>query len=345
MSNGRTASPTPTRSRRSAVGIWLRRHASKLRLAVTLGTFALVIAWAGPVDVLRAFVDVAWVWLFLRIIPYAAGIWLQAWRWGLFLRLEGVRTNVGRLFRRSWMARFFAYALPGSLGNDAFRIIESRDVANSRLAVARSVILDRVVGLLSLAAYLSLAGLLWSLHLAWPVLQWLSLVGFACALTGLSALASPATGNFMRRLAGHLRDGRVKRFLEDLAESMTDLAGQRGVLVLAVLATLLFNATYASGSWFGFMALGVEIAPWVVISLVPLVHLVTILPISVNGLGVREGAFVVLFTAVGLVPAQAAAVAILLQVTGTIMSSFGGVLYLLERRRISGRAPPVRTPQ
>ena len=107
------------------------------------------------------------------------------------------------------------------------------------------------------------------------------------------------------------------------------------MLVLATLATLAFNLVTAAGSWLGFKALGVEIGLAVVLAIMPIVHLMAMLPISVNGLGLREGVFIVLFTAAGVPAAPAAAVAILLNVTGTLMSMLGGVLYLAERRRIA----------
>ena len=97
-----------------------------------------------------------------------------------------------------------------------------------------------------------------------------------------------------------------------MTDSLSDLAGRRSLLVGAVLITMLFNVTWAIGSYCGFLAFGLTISPLLVITLIPVVYTVTALPTSINGLGVSDGVFVLVFAAVGLQPAEAAAVAILL---------------------------------
>ena len=128
-----------------------------------------------------------------------------------------------------------------------------------------------------------------------------------------------------------------QHFLFQLADSLLNLAGQRRLLVGAALITILFNVVWAISSYCGFLAFDLTISLLLVVILVPVVYSVTALPISINGLGVSEGVFVLVFTAIGLQPAEAAAVAILLRVTGMLLSGFGGLLYLFERRQM-GRA-------
>jgi uncharacterized membrane protein YbhN (UPF0104 family) len=96
--------------------------------------------------------------------------------------------------------------------------------------------------------------------------------------------------------------------------------------------------TWAIGTYLGFLALEVSISPLLVIALMPIVYGVSALPVSINGLGVSEGLFVVVFVASGIEPADAAAVSILLRVTGIGLSCLGGLLYLWERKRLA-RAP------
>jgi uncharacterized protein (TIRG00374 family) len=147
-------------------------------------------------------------------------------------------------------------------------------------------------------------------------------------------LASDLPGRVTRWSADRLRAGRVRTFLVQLGDSLSDLGRQRGLLMGAALITVLFNLTWATSSYFGFLALGQSISPLLVITLIPVVYAVTVLPISINGLGVSEGVFVVVFAAAGMEPAAAAAVAILLRVTGLLMTSVGGLLFMVERHRL-----------
>ncbi len=304
-----------------------------LRLLITLLTFGAMLWWVGPREIASAFANVLWFWVIARIVPYAASLWVQAARWKMFLGLEGITTDTNRLFLRIWMSRFFAQISPGSIGGDIFRVVESADFSSSRMAVARSVLLDRLVAFISLGLYTSIACLTWSRWRMWSGLGSMAGFGVVISLSLLLMLASDLPGRITRWAADRLRAGRIRTFFVQLAESLGDLGRRRGLLVGAALVTVLFNLTWATSSYFGFLALGQTISPLLVITLIPIVYAVTVLPISLNGLGVSEGVFVVVFSAAGMEPAAAAAVAILLRVTGLLMTGFGGLLFVVERRR------------
>ncbi len=309
-----------------------------LRVLVTLVTLGAIIWWVGPRELVAAFSGVIWIWVIIRIVPYLASLWIQAWRWKLFLHLEGIVTDTNRLFRRIWMSRFFAHMLPGSVGGDIFRIVESGDYSGNRVGVARSVILDRVVALASLILYTSIACLVWVAYRNWSALGFIAALGVAGSSLGLWLLATEFPRYAARWFAEKLPEGRFGNFVSQLADSLSDLAGRPFLLLAAALATIAFNVTWAIGSYCGFLAFDLTISPLLVIMIMPVVLAVTALPVSVNGLGVSEGVFVLVFVALGLQPAEAAAVAILLRVTGLLMSALGGLLYLVERRRIA--TPP-----
>lgn len=200
------------------------------------------------------------------------------------------------------------------------------------MSVAHSVILDRVVALVSLVLYTSIACLVWASSSNLSSLWWAALLGMIGAILGLLSLSTRAPGNIARWLVERCSPGRIQKFLQGLADSLWNLAGRPGLLVKASAMTILFNMTWATGSYFAFLALGLSISPWLVITLIPVVYTVTAIPISINGLGVSEGLFVVVFSTFGVTPAEAVAVALLLRVSGVLMSSMGGLLYLNERR-------------
>jgi uncharacterized protein (TIRG00374 family) len=309
-------------------------RADALRVSIALAAFGAILWWVGPRDVVAAFANVLWFWVVIRIVPYVASLWIQARRWKMFLGLEGITTETSRLFRRIWMSRFFANTLPGSIGGDIFRVVESGDFSNSKMAVARSVLLDRVVAIVGLGLYTSTACLVWAWLRNWPGLRWVAAIGLVGSALAALLLASGWPRRMASWTAEKLRAGRARTFVSQLTDSLSDLAGQRSLLVAAVLITVLFNVTWAISSYCGFLALGLTISPLLVITLIPVVYAVTALPTSINGLGVSDSVFVLVFATVGLQPGEAAAVAILLRVTGLMMSSLGGLLYLVERRRL-----------
>ena len=90
----------------------------------------------------------------------------------------------------------------------------------------------------------------------------------------------------------------------------------------------------AIASYFAFLAFGIDISFGTVLFISLLVNVISMVPISVNGLGIREGAFVLLCTQVGVGSAEALSVALLGRVLVLLISSVGGLMYLTHR---SGR--------
>ena len=215
------------------------RALTPLRIVVTLTAFGLILWWVGPRELVSVFTNVLWVWLIVRVVPYVASLWIQARRWKIFLGLEGVTAETSLLFRRTWMSRFFANMLPGSIGGDIFRVVESGDFSNSTMAVARSVLLDRVVALVSLGVYTSIACLVWAWRSTWLNLGWVAALGLVASVIALLLLATDWPSRMTRWSADKLLEGQVQMFLSGLADSLRErtlLTGEIDETLAAVLA-------------------------------------------------------------------------------------------------------------
>ncbi len=79
------------------------------------------------------------------------------------------------------------------------------------------------------------------------------------------------------------------------------------------------------------MALGVDVSYGSVLFIVLLINVISLIPISINGWGLREGAFVLMFTQVGVGGGEALAVALLGRVTGILKLTVGGILSMTHK--------------
>ena len=66
--------------------------------------------------------------------------------------------------------------------------------------------------------------------------------------------------------------------------------------------------------------------------IVPLIMLLIMLPISVNGIGVREGSFVAFFRLMGVPPAESFAISFGVSVLTTLITALGGIFYMADRK-------------
>jgi hypothetical protein len=120
--------------------------------------------------------------------------------------------------------------------------------------------------------------------------------------------------------------------VRSLVSSLQSYSGSALLRSLGV--GLVFNVTLIAANVLIGMALGVDVPVAYYMIFVPLTSLVLILPISFAGLGVREGAYVVLFKQAGVAPEVALSMSLLVYALGTVTPGLvGGVIYILRGAR------------
>ena len=238
----------------------------------------------------------------------------------------------GRVVRQlAGAGLFFNSILPGVMGGDVMRAFwAARDAPQARPAAIVSILLERVLGL---AATVLLGAALilprWTELNRHPVthagaLAFVTVAGILVVI--LVGLGSPASS---RLLAGDPSSGWRKAAAEAVKAChvcLTHPVGAGAGLLLslisqALLVTLFFTVAEA-------MALPADF--WQLASVLPMVAMVTVLPITWNGLGLREAAFVTFLGVYGVPAVQA--VAISLTAFGVILvwNLLGGVVYLVS---------------
>ena len=259
----------------------------------------------------------------------------SAWRWGLLLDAQGVRVPARTLTGSFLVATFFNNFLPSNIGGDVIRIADTAKPARSKTLAATVVLIDRGLGLLGLILLAAVAG-----------------VGGA------------ATGDAARTRAGGAAVGGIRRLrpwsqrqpllprrcwcallapLRRLHPEWVGRAARRavrgpgpfparprsalaGCFVGAVLVQALLVGFYAAVAH----AIGVAVSPWHMAVLVPVSFLVQMLPLSLNGFGLREATFSFYFARLGL-PIEAALVISLLGAGLVMLFSLSGAAVYVVR--------------
>jgi uncharacterized protein (TIRG00374 family) len=249
-------------------------------------------------------------------------------RWRLIGQIIGVTLAFGRALRIVFIGVFFNQTLPSSIGGDAVRVWMVMQ-EGARLGKSVNVVLsDRVVALLVLIGLMGAALPLLFTRVPDPVVK--------TAMSALVAGGVVAMGIFLvagERIAAVLRRWRVSRPLGELASDFRALfrnvsrASQICFWSL-VLHMMTITIIYVLGR-----SLGAEIAFLDCFIIVPVVVLVTTLPVSVAGWGVRESAMVVGFSQVGMASADALAISICFGLTQIAVGLPGGLLWLVDRKR------------
>jgi glycosyltransferase 2 family protein len=280
-------------------------------------------------------------WLGAAVALYGVMVLLSAWRWGLLLQAQGIHLPFTRLTSSFLVATFFNNFLPSNIGGDVVRITDTAPAAGSKTLATTVVLMDRGIGLLGLVLLAAMAatagpraaadgavdaGMLWAgLGLA-------AVVGTPVLLMPdkFAQLLQP-----LRRLHPEWVDERLARLTEALGrfrEAPGALAGcfAGAVGVQAVLVAFYLAIAYSMQIPIGFTALA---------AIVPVSFLVQMLPISMNGFGVREATFGFYFARLGLPLESALLVSFVGAALILIVSVAGGITYLFRLRAAHSRMP------
>jgi hypothetical protein len=234
--------------------------------------------------------------------------------------------------RITFIAQFFNQALPSTVGGDAVRIwMASREGSSLRLA-AHCVLADRGIATAMLLLFVVAGFPFQNAVLAAPTIQW-----------AVNSLAVGALAGFALCLmaAGVLRNrcGRLRLVAEvcDMALAIRRVLGSRshGVPVLALSA--LNQILSILGMLLLALALNIVVGWTAFFVLVPFVLLLSMIPISIGGWGLREGIMIAAFGYVGVSRDSALSLSLLFGLATMAVSLPGGVFWLLQR----AKTPPV----
>ena len=276
------------------------------------------------------------VWLAVALGLYFINVVASAWRWQLLLRAQGVQVPSRTLLSSYLVAGFFNNFLPSTIGGDVVRIRDTARPAQSKTLATTVVFVDRALGLMGLVLVAALGATVAMIMNGqdaapiWPFWLW------AAFLAGLTAaapavIAPDGVGRLLRPLAAFHPEWvgeRIEKLTAALARFRQSPAALAGCFTGAVVVQMLLVGFHFAIVY----SLDMPITLWDLAVIVPVSFIIQMLPVSVNGYGVREATFAFYFTRLG-VPIHSALL-VSLMATGLMMlfSLSGAALYLSRSR-------------
>ena len=321
----------------------MKRGLTMVKVAVALilvGALFWSVDWRDSLARLR---DVAPAWTVAAALFFVASVVISAWKWQLLLRARGLRVGLPSLVRLYWTGVFFNNFMPSSFGGDVVRLVLARRIGGVA-PVAASMLVERATGFLVLVV-LALAALLLGPALNGagalrPVAITILVLGtFSLALLlwrGHALVRAVAAS----RPARHRLVARVLAKIDALALTLRDYGADHRALVVTCAVSVLFYAGLVLFQHAAIHALHGDLTLGQVALVAPLVVLVAALPVSINGIGITEGAFVILYAQVGLPPEIGLASALLRRIVLLLAALPGAAFWLLERRPTAAAALP-----
>jgi uncharacterized protein (TIRG00374 family) len=306
-----------------------------IQLIITIGLLCWIFRNPEQNQKLLAALDAAnnW-WLVPGLAALCGALFLQAKRWLLLLEVQGIVISYWRSLRILLIGMFFNLFLLGSTGGDIIKIfLIMREAPDKKAGALLSVFIDRVVGVLALAAVSTVVILLrWNDLMEHEVTRYG--VFTAAVILGGSIgfiLVAWLTGRLdLATKLPHWLPARDK--IAEAAGAFVEYARAGKSVGLAFLLSIPAHLLMFSTFWFGAKAFAAGLNLLSVYCVMPIVATVTALPISVGGAGLREGLFIKILGALYSTPEP---IATLVSLSGFVMQVFwsliGGAIYLAYR--------------
>ena len=244
------------------------------------------------------------VWLMTALGVYVVNVLASVWRWHLLLEAQGISVPASTLFGSYLVALFFNNFLPSNIGGDVIRIRDSAKFARSRTLATTVILADRVIGLIALVLVAALgATMVASMagHVPspiWPSWLWAGFV-LAAMASAPAVLAPAGVGRLLQPLTV-LHPEWIGDRIDSLTAALERFRDRPAAIASCFCGAVFVQATVVVFYIAVARALHVQVAPWDLAVIVPLSFVVQMLPVSVNGFGVREATFSFYFTRVGL---------------------------------------------
>ena len=248
---------------------------------------------------------------------------VAVFRWYRIMISKGVHISVRRSARYFWLGFFFNQLLPSSIGGDAIRgyclVRDGQSVGRATL----SVLLDRILGMAGLVVLIALAIPCAMNLINNPEMQWGMMSALLVIITGFIAIL------FIDIFTRRFSSWRVMKGLTTLASDTRQLLGSRqglGLVLFSVLIHILSIVVVGMLS----SALSIKV-DWIALTIiVPITTLLTTIPLSIAGWGVREGVMVVGLGYVGIAPEEALALSILYGLLTLVVALPGALAWLTD---------------
>ena len=268
-----------------------------VRVCVSLGLLIALARWLEVGEIANRLAQMQPLWIGLALALSVVQVAASAWRWRFTAGRLGIELPLSIAVREYYLAMFLNQVIPGGVVGDVSRAWRHAHAQSTRRSAGgpavRAVILERVSGqvVMAMVAMLSVMSLPVVLGVTW----WWGALALGAVVSGFWFWVRDA--NETSLLGRFWRDARLALFA-------------RSALPVQIASSVLVVATYLITYVIAARAIGVETPLAVLAPLVAPVLLTMLVPVTVAGWGVREGAAAVLWGVAGLTAVDGVAISV-----------------------------------
>ncbi|MDD5692080.1 MAG: lysylphosphatidylglycerol synthase transmembrane domain-containing protein [Candidatus Omnitrophica bacterium] len=315
-----------------------------LRVSISIILLALLFK-LNKIDIRSLLNDIKGVnklFLGLGFTVFFLGYLLGFLRWRMLLLAAGINISLKKLISSFSGGVFFNVFLPSTIGGDLVRSADLAGHTRKAKEVIATVLLDRLSGYIGLVIVVIPAILLGK----GVVLDRVVLSSIAVIIGLLIVILLVLFNSFIytkiTRFLATPGAKKIKEMVKDMHAEIHVFRHRRKVIIYNLFLSFFIQIITPVSIYFIALSLGVKINFIYFLIFMPIIGAITLLPVAIGGLGLRESLFVVYFAKAGVIKQLALAMSLLSFSFIVIYGAIGGLIYVLtiHHRRLQCNKPP-----
>ena len=254
-------------------------------------------------------------------------IFLSSWKWQILLSAQGIKVSLARLVVLYLMGYFFNNIMPSSVGGDVIRAYELGKYTHKKAESIASIFIERFTGLTALI-FLALIAFLVKVRsfgdARLNIVMGIVVVGYISAFPLI--LDQRAFAFIHKKVRVRILKELMDK-LQKVQSAIIDYKGKNRTLGIAMIISFFFYIVAVVNVYLGCLAFGVHMPMAKLFLGVPMILVISMLPISIGGIGLSEWAYFFIFTKLGAAGSLGLLVALLMRVKAVVFGLLGGFLY------------------
>jgi uncharacterized protein (TIRG00374 family) len=306
-----------------------------LRVAISVGLLAYLIYLADIEKLYLTLKTVNTQFFLLALFIFFICLNLLSKRWQILLSKLEIKSPYKLLFNFYFIGFFFNNFLPTSIGGDVSRAYNVAKISGKKAISIGVVLLERILGLLATLTLASVSTFWVMKFFHTPRIIFLTLTMFAIVIFLLVNLLFKRSFNFTGKLLGKITIFNIGDRIHRILETIHSFRNNKRTIIKAYLISLTSQILFIVMNYILAKSLNLQqVSLGFLFIVVPVSFLLSLFP-SINGLGVRDSAYVFLLTRIGVSPAEALSLSFLNTFVPILFSLYGGILLIFYRNNKS----------
>jgi glycosyltransferase 2 family protein len=309
------------------------------QLAVSVVLIVLLLRMINIRDMAALFRNVNIYYFLLLLVIITFDRFFMAFKWHLLLKVKDRGITFFMVVRTYYIGTLIGFFLPTTVGGDLVRVLKLRTEKQKGSDILSSVILERMLGFIAaaiLAALTSTAMILFYRLNVWRFLVIAAIILLLFALVVIISFNRAISGRIekSKKLSGNFIFAKLKK----IYLSYSEYKNYKGLLVLFLFLSILEQLIPVIANYIASLALNLHIPLIYFLVVIPVVQLLSRIPISFEGIGINEGLMVYFFSLLGLSGTAAFSIGLVGHV-GIILAALPALLFFfkdIRKQAISG---------